>query len=206
MCRSAVRFGIIAAPSAQRDHPRPPPSLRGALAPHPRVASLALRAIHLLAISTAAVGCAERLINIENPGCTMLIGATVWDTWCRRFPRFARNDMVFYAWSNQPTQVFIQPGRRGQCHTPYINKVLLLQPITVFHQPPSPHHNSAFCIQHSAFQRIKKSAPKGGFFNALADYTLLGAGTGSWSLRILASAIRCLGHTVAHRPQETHLL
>ena len=54
MCRSAVRFGIIAAPPAQRGHPRPPPSLRGALAPHPRVASPALRAIHLLAIRSLA--------------------------------------------------------------------------------------------------------------------------------------------------------
>ena len=47
-----------------------------------------------MAISTAAVGCGERLINIENPGCTMLIGAIVVDTWYRRLPRgFApRND------------------------------------------------------------------------------------------------------------------
>ena len=47
-----------------------------------------------VAISTAAVGCAERLINIENPGYTMLIGANRTDTWYRRLPRpcGARND------------------------------------------------------------------------------------------------------------------
>ena len=37
------------------------------------------------------------------------------------------------------------------------------------------------------------------------DYTLLGAGMGSSSFLIFASAIRCLGHTVAHRPQDLHL-
>ena len=62
---------------------------------------------------------------------------------------------------------------------------------------------SIFCILHSAFPN-KKSALSGGFFVGIG-YTLLGAGMGSESLRILASAIRCLGHTVAHRPQETHL-
>ena len=170
----------------------------------PQITAVIARARRPVAISTAAVGCSDRQINIKNPRYSMLIGAFRTDTWCRRFPRFARNDMVFYAWSNQPTQAFIQPGRRGQCHTPYINKVLLLQSITVFHQPPSPHHNSAFCIQHSAFQRKKSASFEADFF-ALSHYTLLGAGMGSWSLRILASAIRCLGHTVAHRPQETHL-
>ena len=39
-----------------------------------------------VAISTAAVGCADRHINIENPGYTMLIGAIDVNTWCRRLP------------------------------------------------------------------------------------------------------------------------
>ena len=40
-----------------------------------------------VAISTAAVGCADGDINIENPGYTMLIGAVNVETWCWRLPR-----------------------------------------------------------------------------------------------------------------------
>ena len=51
-----------------------------------------------------------------------------------------------------------------------------------------------------------KNPPDGCPGDGGRDQTLLGAGTGSSSFLMRASAIRCLGHTVAHRPQELHLL
>ena len=51
-----------------------------------RRSPLSLRA-EGVAISTAGVGCADRHINIENPGYTMLIGAFGTDPWCWRLPR-----------------------------------------------------------------------------------------------------------------------
>ena len=132
---------------------KPPPSLRGPPGPHPRVASLALWAIHLLAISTAAVGCAERSINMENPECTMSIGAFMPDTWYRRLPRLRlAMTVVIDGWSFWLGRAMIRGSRRGQCRTPYGDNAQRLE-----------HHIQTFisnfhkCSSHKLYNPMKLS-------------------------------------------------
>ena len=137
----------------ERPATKSPPSLRGPPGPHPRVASLALWAIHLLAISIAAVGCAGRSINMENPGCTMSIGTFRTDTWCRRLPRLRlAMTVVIDGWSFWLGRAMVRGGRRGQCRTPYGDNAQRLE-----------HHIQTFisnfhkCDPHKLYNPMKLS-------------------------------------------------